>query len=47
MKLNTMEKLYFALRDEKPEIVLDDDIIEKAKKPIEKMLDISKRLNLI
>ncbi len=47
MKLNTMEKLYFALRDEKPEIVLDDDIIEKAKKPIERMLDISKRLNLI
>jgi len=47
MKLNTMEKLYFALRDEKPEIVLDDDIIEKAKKPIERMLGISKRLNLI
>jgi quinolinate synthase len=47
MKLNTMEKLYFALRDEKPEIVLDSETIEKAKKPIEKMLEISKRLNLI
>lgn len=47
MKLNTMEKLYLALKNEKPSIYLDDDIIEKAKKPIEKMLDISKRLNLI
>jgi len=47
MKLNTMEKLYFALRDEKPEIILDRETIEKAKKPIEKMLEISKRLNLI
>lgn len=47
MKLNTMEKLYLALKNEKPSIYLDDDIIEKAKKPIEKMLDISKSLNLI
>lgn len=47
MKLNTMEKLYLTLKNEKPSILLDDDIIEKAKKPIEKMLDISKKLNLI
>lgn len=47
MKLNTMEKLYLAIRDEKPEIFLDDKTIEKAKKPIERMLDISKKLNLI
>ena len=47
IKLNTMEKLYLALKNEKPSISLDDDIIEKAKKPIEKMLDISKSLNLI
>lgn len=47
MKLNTMEKLYLAMRDEKPEIILDMETIEKAKKPIERMLDISKRLNLI
>lgn len=47
MKLNTMEKLYLALKNEKPSIYLDDDIIKKAKKPIEKMLDISKSLNLI
>lgn len=47
MKLNTMEKLYLALLNEKPSISLDSEIIEKAKKPIEKMLDISKKLNLI
>ena len=47
MKLNTMEKLYLTLKNEKPAISLDADIIEKAKKPIERMLDISKKLNLI
>jgi len=47
MKLNTMEKLYLALLNEKPSISLDSEIIERAKKPIEKMLDISKKLNLI
>ena len=47
MKLNTMEKLYLTLKNEKPFISLDADIIEKAKRPIEKMLDISKSLNLI
>jgi len=47
MKLNTMEKLYRCMLDEKPEIILDDNIIEMAKKPINKMLDISRKLNLI
>lgn len=47
MKVNTMEKLYLALKDEKPEILLDKNTIEQAKKPIEKMLDISRKLNLI
>jgi quinolinate synthase len=47
MKMNTMEKLYKAIRDEKPEIFLDEEIMEKAKKPIERMLDISKSLHLI
>ena len=47
MKMNTMEKLYLALKNEKPAISLDAEIIEKAKKPIERMLDISKKLNLI
>ncbi len=47
MKLNTMEKLYLCMKNEKPEIILSEDIISKAKVPIEKMIDISKRLVLI
>jgi len=42
MKLNTMEKLYECLKNEQPEINLSQDLIEKAKKPLLKMLDISK-----
>ena len=47
MKLNTMEKLYLALKNEKPEILLDKKTAELAKKPIKRMLDISKKLQLI
>jgi len=47
MKLNTMEKLYLALKNEKPEILLDEKTAELAKKPIKRMLDISKKLQLI
>lgn len=47
MKLNTMEKLYLALLNEKPSISLEAEIIEKARKPIQRMLDISKELKLI
>ncbi len=47
MKLNTMEKLYLALKNEKPEIILPVNIIEEAKKPIIRMLDISRKLKLI
>jgi len=47
MKLNTMEKLYLALKNEQPEITLPPDVMERAKKPITKMLDISKKMNLI
>lgn len=47
MKLNTMEKLYRCMLNEKPEIIIDDNIIEQANKPIQKMLDISRKLNLI
>ena len=38
MKLNTLEKLYLALRDEKPEITLSDELRLKALAPLEKML---------
>ncbi len=47
MKLNTMEKLYMAMKNESPEIILPMEVIERAKKPIVKMLDISKNLGLI
>ena len=47
MKKNTLEKLYFCLRDESPEIHLDTEVIKKAKKPIDKMLQMSKELNII
>ncbi len=47
MKLNTLPKLYACLKNEKPEIKLSEEVIEKAKAPILKMLDISKRLKII
>jgi quinolinate synthase len=40
MKLNTLEKLYLCLKYENPEIKLSDSLIEKAKLPIVKMLDL-------
>ncbi len=42
MKLNTLEKLYLCLKNETPEIILDRDIIEKARLPIVRMLELSK-----
>ena len=47
MKLNTMEKLYLCLKNETPEITLSDEVMEKAKIPIERMMDISLKHNLI
>jgi quinolinate synthase len=41
MKLNSMRKLYLCLKNELPEIVLSQEVIDKAKKPIERMLAIS------
>ena len=38
MKLNTMEKLYLCLKNEEPAIRLDEDLMEKARRPIERML---------
>jgi quinolinate synthase len=42
MKLNTLEKLYLCMLHEKPEITLSDEVIEKARKPILRMLELSK-----
>ncbi len=41
MKLNTLEKLYNTLRYELPEVNVDADIIDKARRPIERMLEMS------
>ena len=41
MALNTLEKLYVALRDLKPQILLSDDIMAKARVPLERMLDMA------
>lgn len=46
MKRNTLEKLYLCLKNERPEITVPQDIIVKAVKPIERMLEISARLGL-
>lgn len=46
MKLNTMEKLYNCLKNESPEILLSDEIIAAAQKPIERMLEISAKWGL-
>jgi len=42
MKLNTLEKLYLCMLNEKPEITLTNEVIEKARKPIIRMLELSK-----
>lgn len=42
MKLNTLEKVAAALRNEVPEIIVDPEIAAKAVKPIERMLELSK-----
>lgn len=47
MKLNTLEKLYRCLRDEQPEILMSDQMIEAARRPIVRMLDLSRQLGII
>lgn len=42
MKLNTLEKIYLALRDEKPEVDVPAELRERALKPLELMLEWSK-----
>ncbi len=46
MKLNTLEKLYNCLKYEQPVIEVDSEIAEKARIPIQRMLDISEKLGL-
>ncbi|MCG8580622.1 MAG: quinolinate synthase NadA [Bacteroidales bacterium] len=46
MKLNTLEKLYNSLKFEWPSIDVEEDIRAEAVKPINRMLDISKKAGL-
>lgn len=46
MKRNTLEKVYNCMRYEQPEILMDKTILEQARKPIQRMLDISASLGL-
>ncbi|WP_040626024.1 quinolinate synthase NadA [Mucilaginibacter paludis] len=46
MKRNTLEKLYLCMKNEWPEITVPADIIVRAVKPIERMLEISASLGL-
>ena len=46
MRLNTLEKLYNCMKYEYPLIEVDEDIRQKAVRPIRRMLDISKSLSL-
>jgi len=42
MKLNTLEKMYLALKHEEPEIVMDPLLMQQARIPILRMLELSK-----
>ena len=47
MKLNTLEKLYLCMQYELPEITMEENLRLAAKKPIDRMLEISKTAGLI
>jgi len=46
MKLNTLEKLYLCMEYELPEIKMEESLRLLAKKPIDRMLEISRQYNL-
>lgn len=47
MKLNTLEKLYLCMKYELPELTMPENLRIAAKKPIERMLEISKKAGLM
>lgn len=46
MKLNTLEKLYLCMEYETPEIRMERNLLEAARKPIDRMLEISRKNGL-
>ena len=47
MKRNTLEKVYLCLKYETPELVMEESLRIAAKKPIDRMMEISKQAGLI
>lgn len=45
MKLNTMEKLYLCMRDRTPELTMAPELMAAARKPLERMLELSKTIS--
>jgi quinolinate synthase len=46
MKLNTLEKLYVCMQYEKPEVTMSTELLEKAARPIRRMLELSAQFGL-
>ncbi len=46
MKMNTLEKLYLCMEYEMPEIEMSEELLQKSRIPIERMLEISRRYGL-
>ena len=46
MKRNTLEKIYLCMKYELPDIIMDEELRLAAKKPIDRMLEISKQAGL-
>jgi len=46
MKLNTLEKLYLCMKNELPALTMDEDLRLAAKKPIDRMLELSAQLGI-
>src|SRR6201995_4944164 len=46
MKLNTLEKLYLCMKYEQPELIMDQELMLAARKPMERMLEISAQYGL-
>ncbi len=46
MKLNTLEKLYLCMKYETPEITMEENLRIAAKKPIDRMLELSRQFGL-
>ncbi|MBU0487293.1 MAG: quinolinate synthase NadA [Bacteroidetes bacterium] len=46
MKLNTLKKLYLCMKYELPEITMDENLRQRAEKPIRRMLEMSNQLGI-